>query len=261
VSEIESRENTTMPQATAFGSAMMDGINKILDNLNLQPHELYSLDVLRRRDLNFGINYTLSVNQHTVSMPISDFIGIPERDYNSLTQLNISENSRVADLGCGIGRHLLVIRDRYPKVECYGVEHCSLQSAFLRNYFPEPKTIVQNLAEAQGDFDAIFMLGNGLGILGDENGIISGLREWGKRIKPEGYFAIETGTMGGDIDRVIISSTYNNIVDPPFAWYGFSARRLRSVLENPNEDGTSYDVTITPTKGPFFLAIARKRMP
>ena len=250
-----------MPEVTAFGNAMMDGIQKILDNLYLQPHELYSLDVLQQGDLDFGIEYTLSVNQHTVSMPISDFIGIPVQAYEPLHQLDISENGRVADLGCGIGRHLLFIRDRYPGVECVGVEHCSLQSEFLRNYFPEPKTIVQNLADAQGDFDAIFMLGNGLGIFGDENGIVSGLREWGKRIKPGGYFAIETGTMGGDIDRVIISSRYKNIVDPPFAWYGFSARRLRSVLENRNEDGTSYDVAIRPTIGPFFLAIARKRMP
>lgn len=244
---------------TAFGTAMMDGVNAILEHKQIMPVDIYSLANLRSHDLNHGIRYSLSMNHQSLEMPISDFLHLPKVDIDAISRLKIPKDGRVADLGCGIGRHLAIIRHNYPEVECCGVEHCDLQRGFAEEHFPGPQTFVSNLTDLQGEFDAVFMLGNGLGIFGDEEGILAGLREWGNRIKLGGYFAIETGAMSGDVDRLTISTWYGRIVDEPFDWYGFSRSRLVKALENVNEDGTTFEVKTVSSRHGCFIALARKK--
>jgi SAM-dependent methyltransferase len=194
-------------------------------------------------------------------MPVSDFISVPETDRNVLDEIQIPPNGRVADLGCGIGRHLAYVRHRYPTVECCGVDFCDLQRDFAENNFLAPKHFVANIGDLQGDFDAVFMLGNGLGVLGDENGIINGLRHWGQRIKPGGYFVIESSSrFNRDFDPVYASTSYQGQSDPFFPWYGASSNCLKQLLETPQEDGTCFKVSLKPASypDPFYIAIAKK---
>lgn len=248
---------------TPFGRAVLDGIQQIIQTTGLTESQIYSLDALKVQNKNCNVHYNFAIRgRMDIAMPVRDFIAVPEADRNVLDEIQLPPYGRVADLGCGIGRHLAYIRHRYPNVECCGADFCDLQRAFAENNFPGPKQFVANINDLQGDFDAIFMLGNGLGVFGDEDGIINGLRNWGGRIKPGGYFVIETSSFSGrDFDALYVSTAYGAERNPFFPWYGASSSCLQRILRTAQEDGTCFDVSLRQASHPrpFYIAIAKKR--
>ncbi len=250
-----------MPQ-TNFGLAILDGVRQILERNTLTPSQLYSLDALRFHNSDCDVTYQLRIHQMpgAMEMPVRDFLTLTPVDISVLDQLVIPKHGRVADLGCGIGRHLAYIRHRFPETECCGVEHCDLLRSFAAENFPGPKRFVANMEELEGDFDAIFMLGNGLGILGDNIGITEGLKTWRRRLKPDGYLVIETGTFSGrSFDEITVSTSYRGLHDSSLAWYGASQRCLLDLLQTPDAAGTNLQVNIRPSRNHFFIATAQRR--
>lgn len=69
--QLKTERMQSMPD-TAFGTAMMDGINDIWEHKHITPAKICSMANLRSHDLKRGIRYSLRVAHQNLAMPISD---------------------------------------------------------------------------------------------------------------------------------------------------------------------------------------------
>lgn len=138
---------------TAFGRAMVDAASG------------------RRQKFSLA----LDTGQH-MQVDCNIFLQTREEENILLDGIVLPEDAKVLDLGCGVGRHLVRIRETRPSVSCYGLDICNSMLDYCRQMFPEPcffatsESLLPNVT-----FDLIMLTGNGLGLLGNESEAKSGL--------------------------------------------------------------------------------------
>lgn len=107
-------------------------------------------------------------------------------------------------------------------------------------------------------FDLVLLMGNGLGIFGDEQSTLTGLRQIHGLLNPGGVLVMETGNpfARGDflVSRFTIS--YRNQIDGPFPW-GYASRWW--LERNLAVTGYQLDQVVrSSAPGGFFIACALK---
>jgi SAM-dependent methyltransferase len=137
-------------EMTAFGRALLDGL--CFDNVSFKMYEPPE-------------------NPFPITVPVQSFIQVSEEERSFLKTLNLPPKATILDLGCGLGRHLKILREYYPEARLVGVDYCPALAHHCRTQIAGPTEIYESLAEIPNlKYDLILMLGNGMGILAGNTG-------------------------------------------------------------------------------------------
>lgn len=194
----------------------------------------------------------------SIEMECSDFLHTRPEENQLLDGIGLPQDGTLLDYGCGVGRHLLHLRQRHPSVHCCGVEICDLMLAHCRRTIAAPATFERNLEALDcRQFDLILLLGNGLGVLGREDAAVVRLQQLIGLLTPSGRIVIETGNpFGRGYYAPNITIDYGAHHDAPFPW-GYADRDwVTRALQN-----LGCDVEIQPSQAPggmFLFAIGSK---
>ena len=197
----------------------------------------------------------------SIEMSCRDFLQTREEENRLLDGIALPANGVVLDWGCGVGRHLLRLRQRHPSVHCCGIDVCDLMLDHCRQTIAAPATFARGLDElTHREFDLVLLVGNGLGVLGSERDAVAGLRRLVGSLRPDGRIVIETGNpFGRGYTALRFTIDYEGYHDGPFTW-GYSDRVwLLQTLENLGCT-VSFKTSHAPG-GVFFFAIAQRYNP
>lgn len=217
---------------TAFGQAMLDTINGVPQSFRMNM-----------------------LHGPSIIMHCQDFIQLRTEEKNLLDSIQLPDGGNVLDWGCGIGRHLAYIRSRCPSVNCIGIdicesmlEHCRQTISPPANFYPSH----DNLDDRK--YDLIMLMGNNLGVFGNEQESETALRLLIESLNLNGKILIETGNpFGNGYFSSNFTIDYREHHDGPFTW-GYSDRHWISRQLQMN----NCHVDIMPSNAPggiFFFAI------
>lgn len=186
---------------TAFGTALLDSIHG--------PMRSYRITKMG------GPTLTLCCDEYIHLRPDEEAI---------LDSLILHPGARVLDFGCGTGRHLNHLRQRHPGIACCGIEHCDLLREYCAASAGPDDHFVPSLDAVSSDrFDLILLMGNGLGILGDESSCLAQLPHLIHRLAPGGTLLLESGNLWHrGYSAPLFSISYGPLTDGPFPW-GFAS--------------------------------------
>ncbi len=126
----------------------------------------------------------------------------------------------VLDVGCGIGRHLDFIRQQQQAAVLAGVEKANdLRQSCAARF--QSVMFWESFADVPDDsrFNLVLLMGNGLGIFGDEQATLAGLRRIHQLLNPGGVLIVESGNPFGDgFSTPHFTICYRNQIDGPFPW-------------------------------------------
>ncbi len=222
---------------TAFGSAM--------------------LEALAGHAQTFGLSFN---GDPPIALPCEEFLRLRQDEVDLLGQITLPVAARVLDYGSGAGRHLKHLRAARADIHCIGVEACDGLRAHCAAAVAQPATFVAEWQRArdEGPFDLILLIGNGLGVLGDEMAARAGLRELVESMAPGARLVIETGLWCGQGYRTdTLEIHYNGRRDGPFPWGGADRVWLVETLE-----ALGCEITVSDSHAPddfFFFAVVTKR--
>ena len=175
-----------------------------------------------------------------------------------LESCKLPKEANVLDYGCGVGRYLKHIRKIYPQAHCVGIEICDQLREHCNHTISAPSTFVQTLEELPDiKYDLIMLMGNGLGVLGDENNAKSMLKILVNSLNPQGCIIIETGNpFSANYSSPQFTIEYQGRTDNSFTW-GYSDRNwITTQLET---NGCSVEIKRSQAPGGiFFIAIGCK---
>lgn len=180
--------------------------------------------------------------QHvTMAMTNGDSTVIECLDYlkcgpteQSLLNECVFPNMRVLDYGCGAGRHLHFLRKLSASTVCIGIEINGQLRRHCRQSIDKPSEFHKSASELDDqEFDLVLLLGNGLGIFGEEQGARQGLARLCARISQQGVLLVEAGNPFG---AGYISNEYTFSHDgtsgSPFLWGSADQMWLTHELEH-----------------------------
>ena len=160
-----------------------------------------------------------------LEMTCSDFMYLRQDEKQLLDSIALPQSADVLDFGCGIGRHLSHIRLKSAAVHCIGIDICDLMLDHCRQTFAAPATFANSLAELPGlQCDLIMLMGNGLGVLGDEPHAMASLDQLVRALRPGGRMVIEAGNpFGQGYSSRAFTIDYQEHHEGPFVW-GYADR-------------------------------------
>ena len=221
---------------TAFGQAMLATING-------EPQSF-------RMSMNGGAS---------IQMNCQDFLEVRAEERQLLESIGVPDKGTVLDWGCGAGRHLLELRNRYPEVTCCGIEICDLLRAYCMRTIGRPFEFVATFDEVQNrEFDLIMLMGNGLGVLGSEADARSTLNLLVQRLRSGGHIIVESGNpFGQGYFDAQFEIDWNGQRDGPFTWGYSDCSWIKKVMDDSGCATVSIHSSEAPG-GMFFFAIGRK---
>lgn len=219
---------------TAFGTAMLETVNG-------NPQQFIMS----------------TMNGFSIPMDCKAFITPRQEEKELLDSLTLASHSLVLDWGCGIGRHLNYLRQNNPSIHCFGIDVCDLMLAYCRNIIVEPATFTNNINElSDKQFDLILLMGNNLGVFGNEQQARTGLQKLIELLHPEGQILIETGNpYGQGYYSEEYAIHYQGQVDGPFTW-GYADENW--ITQQLNDLGCKVSIYPSYAPGNFcFFAIGK----
>jgi len=183
------------------------------------------------------------------------FVASPDH-MKALEQIAIPASAAVLDYGCGLGRHLKYLRSLHPDIYCYGIDQCELMRDHCCEAIDSPYEFVPSLKDlTQEKFDLILLMGNGLGILGDKESALQGLKDLTERLNKGGQLLIETGNpfgKGYTLGKFTISFEEHR---DDFHWGYADKDWIEAALTNLGFDLEFFEVQAF--QGHFFLVNAK----
>jgi hypothetical protein len=163
----------------------------------------------------------------------------------------------VLDIGCGVGRHSILVRSRAPSAAITVVE----KDDGMRRFAVERTNAIgyRSIDEvpAGSRFDLILLLGNGLGIFGDEERTREGLRRVLAMVNEGGAAIIESGTPSQGFHTASMQVRYGEMIDGPFDW-GIADQNWLS--DELTRNGFHVDCTVRSTvRGVFYIVSAVRK--
>jgi SAM-dependent methyltransferase len=195
----------------------------------------------------------------SITMNCCDFMTLRHEERSLLNSIDLPAKGNVLDYGCGTGRHLTYMRNRDATLNCFGIEICELMRDYCRQTIAVPATFVRAFDELpERQHDLIMLMGNGLGVFGEEQVAARSLQSLIRSLHPKGRMVIETGNPFG-YGYFVASFTidYQEHHDARFLW-GYSDRDWLSRTLN----GFGCDVAFLESHAPggkFFFAVAQRR--
>lgn len=217
----------------------------------------------------FGLAMLNALNHHNETFQLSfnggppmtqrcnAFLTLRQEEVDLFNGISLPVGARVLDYGCGAGRHLVHLRAGRADIHCVGIEVCDGLRTHCADALSEPATFFVNWHQARdvGPFDLILLMGNGLGVLGDEQAARTQLRELVHSMAPGGRMLIETGNWNGRGYRTdTLEIRYQGHVDGPFPWGGADRTWVTDELH-----ALGVEVTLSHSRAPggfLFFAIA-----
>ena len=208
---------------TAFGQALLDA--------SWNPQTTFTLKTTGARPLTI--------------FPAKEYFKLRKDEKGLLDEAiaSLPHGGSVLDLGCGIGRHLKYIRARRPDAQLFGVDTCPGLLQHCRQEItppahfacidlgPTPPDPTASIAcsrlgalrqhrpanprqQVTAQFDLILLLGDGLGIFGDQARIKEALTRLIGLLNPGGAIRLETGNwLGGHFALQEQEIEYNWLID------------------------------------------------
>lgn len=150
-----------------------------------------------------------------------DFLQLRPEEQTLLTALLSDDPApAVLDVECGVGRHLDFIQQQQQAAVLAGVEKADDLRHYCSERF-ESARFWQCFADVPDDlrFDLVLLMGNGLGIFGDEQATLAGLRRIHQLLNPGGVLIVESGNpFGSNFFVSHFTIRYRNLSDGPFPW-------------------------------------------
>ncbi len=216
-------------------------------------------DQLRQpdRDVKFQMRI---VGSHGMDFPCRDFL-YPRTEEQLLIRRCLGggqEEPHVLDIGSGVGRHSVFARSLSPHARIAVVEFDQQLRDYCISIVPSAVGYEQfGDVPANARFDTVFLLGNGLGILGSESTTRQQLKRLHSLVADGGSVLIESGMFAtGSFFAVQHEIEYGGSVDGPFTW-GYATRDW---LQRELVGAGFTVVSVTPSSrgGPFFICHARR---
>jgi SAM-dependent methyltransferase len=166
----------------------------------------------------------------------------------------------VLDIGCGVGRHSILVRSQAPSAAITVVE----KDDAMRRYALERTNAIgyRSIEEvpAGSSFDLILLLGNGLGIFGNEEQTREGLKSVLGMVKEGGAAIIESGNPypSRGFHTASMQVRYGRMVDGPFDW-GFADQDWLSAELRRN--GFHVNSTVRSAVPGMFCIVSAARKP
>jgi SAM-dependent methyltransferase len=200
-------------------------------------------------------------NGSSVKMNCGEFLHCRNEEQGVLDNLNLPEDGKILDYGCGAGRHLIYLRQKHISVQCVGIEVCDLLRNHCTQAIPEPSAFYDSWDKIPANdrvFDLILLLGNGLGVLGTECETVKKLKTLVDSLRPHGQIIIESGNpFGHGYYSADFTIAYKDFQDAPFTW-GYADRTWLSATLK----GFGCTVEFSPSNAPggmFFLGVVQKK--
>ncbi|MGV3504269.1 MAG: class I SAM-dependent methyltransferase [Adhaeribacter sp.] len=149
-----------------------------------------------------------------------DFKTMPELEQQALDLCR----GKVADLGAGAGSHALVLQERKLAVTAYDISPGACQVMKERGVQQVVLADINHLGEEQ--YDTILMLMNGIGLVGDLEGLAYFLQQIKKNLKPGGSIIADSSDisyMFYDEDGYLclnLNDKYHGVVEYEMAYKG-----------------------------------------
>ena len=164
----------------------------------------------------------------------------------------------VLDIGCGVGRHSILVRSHASSAAITVVE----KDDAMRRYAVKRTNAIgyRSIEEvpAGSRFDLIMLLGNGLGIFGDEERTREGLKRVLAMVNEGGAAIIESGTPSQGFHTASMQVRYGEMVDGPFDW-GIAHHDWLS--DELSRHGFHVDCTVRSAVGGMFYIVSAVRKP
>jgi SAM-dependent methyltransferase len=204
------------------------------------------------RDIQFRLEM---MNGPGLDCSCQDFLQLRPEEETLLTGLLRDRPApTVLDVGCGVGRHLDFVRRQQPAAQLVGVEKANDLRQYCAARFPSAM-FRESFADVPDDlrFDLVLLMGNGLGIFGDEQSTLTGLRRIHQLLNPGGVLVVESGNpFGNNFFVSHFTIRYRNLSDGPFPWRYAS----RSWLEqNLAASGYQLGQVVRSSMQKFFICV------
>lgn len=149
-----------------------------------------------------------------------EFKAMPELEQEALNLCR----GKVADLGAGAGSHALVLQQRNLAVTAYDISPGACQVMQSRGVGKVVQADINDLGSEQ--YDTILMLMNGIGLVGDLEGLAFFLQQIKKNLKPGGSIIADSSDisyMFYDEDGYLcldLNDKYHGVVEYEMAYKG-----------------------------------------
>ena len=222
---------------TAFGTALLDSIHG--------PMRSYRIT---------------KVGGQPLTLCCDEYIDLRPDEAAILDSIPLTGSSRVLDFGCGTGRHLKHLRQRQPGISCCGIEHCDLLREHCAASAGPDDRFVPSLdaVPSSHTFDLILLMGNGLGILGNEASCRTQFPRLIDRLAPGGTLLLESGNFWRDgYSAPLFSIAYGALTDGPFPW-GFASEAWLTHLCTSQGCSVSFSTSNAPGEVFFFATLQHR---
>jgi SAM-dependent methyltransferase len=189
-----------------------------------------------------------------------DFLHLRNEEQSLIsTCLSNRQEPRILDIGCGIGRHSAFVRTLSSQARITVVEINQRLRDYCISVVPGTLGYEQfGYVPDDARFDIVFLMGNGLGVFGDEITTRQQLQRLLNLVADDGCVLIESGNFsGGSFYAAKHEIEYGGFVDGPFTWGYATLEWLQKELIKGGFEINS----VTPSNhgGLFFICHATKR--
>ena len=204
---LSSLEASNLIEQAGSGPETDEQINFCMDGTRpTKPGTPFGAAVIDAAQKQESVDYNITVDGHSMIMPANDFTGVVDGsvEHLILDRLDLKHEDTIMDWGCGIGRHYTIfLQPGKPVIRYIGLEKCYKMLTYAEEHHklsPQLWYLTTGSFESDLDrmksmwqeFNAILLMGNGLGLLGNEEQARKRLKLLVDALAPGGTIVLES---------------------------------------------------------------------